>query len=108
MRKVQIALPFDDLAVRVVRIFGAERWPANQALKHNCTHAPPVATLVVALSIVALDREDFWSDVVRRADGGVRELSPRLAPGIDLRTIRDGEINLVEVDAVAVVGDAIS
>ena len=96
-REIQIPAPVHNLPIRIMRLLGAERRPSNQALEHDRTHAPPVAPEVVPLAA-----ENLRSDVVRRADCGVSELAPGLAPGVDLVAVGDGELDGVEADGVAV------
>ena len=57
--EVEVARPVDDFAVGVVRLFGAEGWPAYEAFEHDCPDAPPVAS-----EIVAFTAEDLWGDVI--------------------------------------------
>jgi hypothetical protein len=90
-RKVEVTLPIDDLAVRIMWLLCAERRPADKTFKHDSTNAPPIAA-----EIVALAREDLRCDVVWCANGGVRELTPRFAPGVDLVAVGDGKLNLVD------------
>ena len=99
--EVQVARPVDDLAVRIGALLGAEWGPTDQTLKCDRAHAPPVAR-----KVVAFPGEDLGSDVVGSADGRVGELASRLAPRVDLVAIADRELDLVEVDAVAVVAGA--
>lgn len=74
-REVQCLLPVDNLSIGVMGVLGTERGPAYQALKHDGSNGPPVTAEGVALAI-----EDFGSDVVGGANGGVSEATPRLAP----------------------------
>lgn len=78
-REREVSRPVDNLAVSVVRLLGTEWRPANQALEHDGTNTPPVTSLVVTLAT-----EDLGRNVIRRTDGGVRELPARLAPRVDL------------------------
>lgn len=64
--KVQCLSPVDNLAVRVMAILGAERGPADQALKHDGTQGPPIT-----IKGVAVASEDFGSDVIGSSDGRV-------------------------------------
>ena len=89
--------PVHDLPVRVMRLFSAERWPADQALEHDRAYTPPIAAEVVALAA-----EDFRCDIIWRADGRIGELTPRLAPGVDLITIRDSKLDLIDGDRVSI------
>lgn len=79
-------------------LLGAERRPADQALKHNGTNGPPIATKVVSLAA-----EDFWRDVVGCTDSGIGKLTTRLPPCVDLCAVADCQLNLVHVHRVAVV-----
>lgn len=97
-REMQVPRPIHNLAVRIMSLLRAERWPPNQALKHDRAQTPPIATKIVALSA-----KDLRCDVVWRTDGGVGELSAGLAPRVYLLSVRDGELDLVEVDRLAIV-----
>ena len=81
-----------------MRILCAERRPSNQTLKHNSAYRPPVAAKCVTVAT-----ENLWSNVVRRSDGRIRHNSTRLAPGVDIAAVADCQIDLVNVDGVAVV-----
>ena len=70
-------------------ILGTEGRPADQALKHDSSHRPPVTAEGVALPI-----EDLGSDVVGGTNGGIGEATTRLAPCIDLSAAH-GEIDLI-------------
>ena len=98
-REVEGVLPVDDLAVRIVRIFGTERRPADETLEHNCASRPPVAGEGVALAA-----ENLRGDVVRRSDSRVSHDATGFTPGIDLGAVANGEVDLVEGDRVAVAG----
>lgn len=89
--------PIDNLAVGVVGLLGAEWWPSDQTLKHDGANAPPITAKVVSLSA-----EDLRRNVIRRAHGGICQLSSRFAPCVHLSAVRDGELDLVEGNAVAV------
>lgn len=97
-REVEVAGPVDDLAVGVVRLLSAERRPADEALEHDGTDGPPIAAVVVTLSA-----EDLGSDIVGCTDGGVRQLTTGLAPAVDLCTVADRELDLIDGNRVAVV-----
>lgn len=99
-RKVQIPLPIYDLPVCIVRLLCAERRPADQTLEHDRAYTPPIAPEIVTLSTKNLRR-----DVVGRAHCRVGELTPRLAPSVDLVAIGDGELDLVDRDGIAVLAD---
>lgn len=92
--------PLDNLAVSVVGFFGAERRPANQALKHDCPDGPPVTGEVVTPA-----RENLGGDVVWCSDGRIGELPARLAPGVDLSAVADCKLNLVEGYRLSVRGN---
>ena len=100
--KVQVAGPVDDFAVRVVGLLGAEGGPADQAFEHDGAEGPPVTAEVVALAA-----EDFGSDVVGGADGGVGELAAGLAPGVDLVAVGDCELDLVDGYALTVLREGL-
>lgn len=97
VREVQVTLPVNNFAVRVVRLLCAERRPADQTLEHNRSHAPPITREVIALA-----GKDFWCNVVWCTDCRVRQLSPTFTPSIDLRSIGDGEVDLVEIDGLTI------
>jgi hypothetical protein len=81
-----------------MRLLRTERRPPNQALKHDRSQAPPIASKVVSLSA-----EDFGGDIIGCTDCRVGELSTGFTPRIDLLAIRNGELDLVEVDGLAVI-----
>ena len=96
-REVQVTGPVHNLAVRVVRLLSAERWPSDQTLEHDRAHAPPIAAEVVALAA-----EDLGCDVVRCTHSRVGELTPRLTPGVDLVAIGNRKLDLIDRDRVAI------
>ena len=96
--EMQVARPVVDLAVRFRRLLGAERRPTDQAFEHDGADGPPVTRKVIALTA-----EDFRRDVVGRANGRVGQLAARLAPRVDLRPVRHGELDLVQARRVAIV-----
>ena len=61
---MQVMLPLQNLVVRLIRGLGAEGRVADEALEHDGTKRPPVALVAVPLL-----HEDFWRNVVGRADG---------------------------------------
>jgi hypothetical protein len=81
-----------------MRLLRTERRPPDQALEHDCAQTPPITTIIVALT-----REYLRRNVVRCADRRVRELATRFSPRVDLLAVADGELDLVEVDRLAVV-----
>lgn len=95
---MQVPRPINNLAVSIMRLLSAERRPANQTLKHNRTHRPPIAAVVVALAA-----ENLGRNVIRRTDGRVGELATRLTPCVDLGTVADSELDLVEIHGLSVV-----
>ena len=97
-REMQMPRPVDDLPIRIMRLLCAERRPSNQALKHDGPQTPPITPKVVALA-----GKDLRRNVIRCTDSRVRKLATRLAPRVDLLAVRDGELDLVEVDGLAVV-----
>lgn len=98
--EAEIFGPVHDLAVGVVWLFGTERRPADQTLKHDCTHTPPIAAFVISLTA-----KDLRSDVVRRTNRRICELSARLAPGVDLVAVRYRQLDLINADGVTVLAD---
>ena len=95
--EVERVWPIDDFAVGIVGVFGAERRPADKTFEHDCAGRPPVAG-----ESVALTGENFGRDVVWGSDGGVGHDAAGFAPGVDLRAVADGKVDLVEGDGVAV------
>jgi hypothetical protein len=55
-REVEVTRPVDNLAVCVVRLFSAERRPADEALEHDRADRPPIAAKVVSLPAEDLRR----------------------------------------------------
>ena len=47
--------------------------------------------------------KDLRRNVIRRTDGRVGHDSSRLSPGVDVAAVADGQVDLVDVDGVAVV-----
>lgn len=90
-REVQVSRPIDDLAVGVMGFLCTEWGPSDQTLEHDGADTPPIAAVVVALAT-----EDFGSDVIGSTNGRVCELAAGLAPGVDLMTVADSQLNLVE------------
>ena len=95
--EVEGVWPVDDLAVGVMRVFGAEGRPADKTLEHDCAGGPPVARESVALAA-----EDLGGDVVWGSDCGVGHDTAGFAPGVNLRAIANGKVDLVDGDGVAV------
>jgi hypothetical protein len=93
-----VSLPVHNLPIRVVCLLRAERRPADQTLKHDGAQTPPITAIIVSFST-----EDLRRNVIRGANSGVRELSTGFAPCVDLLTVADGKLDLVEVDGIAVV-----
>ena len=94
--EVQLGLPVENLAVRLVRVFGAEGWPAHQALKHDGPQAPPIAFLAVPGM-----QKDLGGNVVGRADGRVGHQPPRLSPRVDLVAVGHSEVDGIHHDRVS-------
>lgn len=65
-RKVKSFAPIDDLAVGVMRVFGAEGRPADETFEHDGSDGPPVTAERIAFA-----GEDLGCDVVGGSDGGV-------------------------------------
>jgi hypothetical protein len=89
--------PVDDLTVGVVSILSTERRPSNLALEHDCTQAPPITILTVTMTT-----KDFRSNVVRSTNRGISHDSTRLSPIIDDASIAYSEVDLVQIDRIAV------
>lgn len=96
--EVESFAPIDNLSVGIVRVFSAERRPADQALKHDGANGPPVAAERVAFA-----GKDLRSDVVRRSDCRVCHNAARFTPCVDLIAVADCEVDLIDVDGMAVV-----
>ena len=90
-REVQVSRPVDNLAVGIVGFLCAEWRPSDQTFEHDGANTPPVAAVVVALAT-----ENLGSDVIGSTNGRVCELTAGLAPGVDLMTVADSQLNLVE------------
>lgn len=90
--------PVDDFAVRIMRVFGAEGGPTDQAFEHDGAYRPPIAAVCVAFA-----REDLGCDVVGCSDRRVCHDATRFAPGVDLVAVADGEVDLIDIDGVAVI-----
>lgn len=90
--------PVHNLSVRLRALFCAERRPSDQAFEHDGSDTPPIAAEVVALS-----SEDLRGNVVWCAHCRESQLTSRLAPGIDLVAVADGQLNLIERHAVTIV-----
>lgn len=97
VREVQGVGPVNDLTVRIVGVFGAERGPTDQAFEHNGPHGPPVAAEGIASAA-----KDLRCDVIWSAHRGICHNAARLAPGVDLNPIADGQVDLVKRDRVPV------
>lgn len=69
-REMQISLPVHNLAICLTCVLGTEGRPSDQALEHDRSQTPPIATEVVAFAA-----EDFGGYVVWRTDGTVGELT---------------------------------
>ncbi len=80
-----------------MRIFGTERRPAHQTLKHDCASGPPITRESITLAT-----KDFRSDVIWSPNCGIGHNATGLAPSVDLRSIANGKIDLVKGDGVAV------
>lgn len=65
-RKVESFAPVDDFAVRIMRVFGAERRPADETLEHDGSNRPPVAGEGVSFA-----GEDFRCNVVGCSDSRI-------------------------------------
>ena len=94
---MEMPRPVHNLAIRVGALFSAEWRPADQAFEHNRPNTPPVAS-----KIVTFPCKDFRRDVVGCADCRIGELPTGFAPGVDLVTVADRKLYLVERHTVAV------
>ena len=95
--ELQVAAPVYDLPIRDVRLFRTERRPSNQALKHNCPDTPPIAAKIVTFAT-----ENFGGDIIGGSNSGVSELTPRFTPSVDLIAIRNGQLDLIDGDTIAI------
>ena len=68
--EVESLTPIDDLAVSVVGIFGAERWPADQTFEHDGPDRPPVTA-----ECVPFTGENLRCNVIGSSDCGICHLS---------------------------------
>ena len=80
-----------------MRVFSTERRPADQTFEHDGSDRPPVATKSIAIS-----SEDLRCNVVGSTNGGISESPTGLTPCIDLATIANGEVDLVQRDRVTI------
>ena len=96
-REVKGVWPVDDLAVRVVGIFGTEGRPAHKAFEHDCAGGPPVAGEGIALAA-----EDLGCDIVGSPNGRIGHNAARFTPGVDLGAVANGKVDLVEGYRVAI------
>lgn len=97
--EVQALPPVHNLAIRVVAVFGAERRPADQALEHDCSQAPPIAVETVPMA-----REDLGRDIIGCANRRVRHQSPAPSPVVNLCAIRNRQVDLVDGNGRTVAG----
>jgi len=80
-----------------MRLLSTKRRPSDKAFKHDGTNRPPITTVVISLSA-----KDFGSDVVGSTHSGVGQLPTRFSPGIDLGTVADGQLDLVQIHRIPV------
>lgn len=95
--EVQVPAPVDNLAIRVRWLLCAEWRPADETLKHDGAHGPPITSVIVAFA-----RKDFGRNVVGCADSAVCELTARFSPGVDLVAIANSKLDLIDADGIAV------
>lgn len=95
---MQVARPVDNLTVCVMWLLGAERWPSDKTLEHDCAHGPPITTIVVTLTT-----ENLGRDVVGSTHSGVSELTTGLPPCVDLCAVADCQLNLIEVHRSSII-----
>lgn len=88
---MEMSRPVDNFTVGVRALLCAKGWPTDQTFEHDRANAPPVAS-----KIVAFTREDLRGNIVGGANSRVCELSARFAPRVDLSTIADSELYLVQ------------
>lgn len=88
LREIQLGLPVHDLPVGLVGILGTERRPSNEALEHDCTQTPPVAFLTVTRM-----EEYLRCNIIRGTHCGVRHQAAGSPPGVNLVTVRYGEVD---------------
>ena len=60
----KVFLPIDDLLVRVMSVLRAEWWVSDKTFEHDSAERPPIALLAIAL-----EEEDFRSDIIRCSNG---------------------------------------
>jgi hypothetical protein len=99
--EVQRRSPADDLAISIMTTLRTERGPPDKALEHDSAQGPPIAVKGITVTC-----KDLGRDVVRSTNCGVRHNSARFAPVVNLRSVRDSEIDLVNGHRVAVSGFA--
>lgn len=80
-------------------VLGTERWPSYQTLEHDRSQRPPIA-----IERITLTSEDFGGDVIRCTDSGVGHQSTRSSPVVDLSSVRDSEIDLIDGDGSPISG----
>ena len=97
--EVEGVAPVNNFAIRIVGVLCTKRRPTDEAFEHDSPNGPPVAAESIALAV-----ENFGSDVIWGPDRGVGHNTTRFAPGVDLATVADCEIDLVQGDRVAVAG----
>ena len=100
--EVERLSPVDNLAIRVVAVFGAEGRPADQALKHDGTERPPIA-----VERIAMTSEDFRRNIIRGAHGRICHQSSRTSPVVNLGPIANSQADLIDGNRVAVVAGSV-
>jgi hypothetical protein len=80
-------------------VLRAEWRPADQTLEHDGSQRPPIAVKTVAVT-----SEDFGGDVVRGTDSGIGHQSSRSSPIVDLGSVANGKVDLVNGDRATITG----
>lgn len=97
LREVQAVWPIDDLAVRFNRVLRTEWRPTDEAFEHDRSYGPPITTEGIALTT-----KELWRNVVGCPHSRIGHDTARFAPSVDLSTVADSKVDLVEGDGVAV------
>lgn len=95
--EVQRLSPVDNLPIGIMTAFSAEGGPSHKTLEHDGSQGPPIA-----VERVTMAGEDLRGDVVGSTDRRVGHDSTRFAPVIDLRSVRDRQVDLINSYRVSV------
>ena len=74
-----------------------ERGPTNETLEHDSAQAPPIAIEAVSMAC-----EDLGRNVVWGTNSGISHQSTTSSPVIDLSTVRDSQVDLVDGNRVSI------